>query len=221
MPFTCPNCSTTHEKVPGYVAQEVLTQRLKAKTEEVTRLTQRVASLEASGKEASALQAELDAARTELTQIREAATVKEAFNAHNIGDDAELRDSFRAIYTSQMTTFEGDEKPSFAEWLGSDDAKNHVLLRSHYAAPAQAAPAADPAAPAAPPRPKPANPNATVAPTPAASSQGVTAAELMGVFQSPAYKALPFDQRKALRAQWQQDLAAGNMTTLPDIPSPS
>lgn len=219
MPFKCPNCDTVHEKVAGYVSQEVLTQRLAAKTEEIKTLTATLEKASTDAADIGAIRADRDAARAELAELRDAHAISEAFTAHGIADDADLRTSFRTMYASAVAG--ADEAPSFIDWLASDQAKGHVLLRGHYgaqtAAPAVPTEEAKPAQPANSPVRAVPNTNAGTVPTTPTAPAKLTTADWADVFESPAYKALDYKKRRALRQQWQADIAAGRGLTRADL----
>lgn len=217
MPFTCPNCDSTHEKVPGYVAQEEHTRRLNSKTEEIRALTSRVAELDALASDARAIRAERDRLAGELDSVREAGRIADAFASQGIADDPDLRDSFRAIYSSHIADLADDERPTFGDWLGSDAAREHVLLRPHYAAPPDDAGPAGDATENPPARTRIPNTDRHASDAPTTRPAPITPADLVSVFESSAYKGLPYSERTRLRAQWAQEIQAGTLTQVPTV----
>ena len=213
MSFKCPNCDTVHDKVPGYVSQEKLQERINAKTEEINTLTARVKALESDAADLPAIRAERDRLTGELAALQEAGTISEAFRAQGIAEDENLRGSFRTIYNSAMAGVAEDERTSFVDWLASDAAKGHVLLKAHYGDPSAPPAPVDPNAPKPAPKAPVVNTSAGVVEPPAAATTKITPGDLGAVFESAAYKALPHEKRKALRRQWAADLAAGKEIT--------
>lgn len=219
MPFKCPNCDAEHSKVPGYVAQEVLTDRLKAKSEENARLSARVAELEPAATAAEELRRERDEARKEAAAVKEAGANAEAFRAIGV-ESAELQAAFKVVYDSAMAGVDEAERVPMSEWVKGDEARGHVLLRNHYTASAPTTPAEAPAQRAAPTR-RAVDTEAGASDGPPSNARPPTPAELMAVMNDARYKALPFNQRRALRDSWQAGLADGTLKGIPSIPDPA
>lgn len=192
----CPHCSETHA-VDGFTKDELeekIRARVKAKNEEIALYQAKISDLEKI--DVDTITRERDEAVRELSSIREASAVSEAFATVGIQGDDALRGAFRTIYDATMIG--RDEKPAFAEWVQSDEARGHVLLRSHYpAAPPAGTQSAAP--PPSTPRPPPSTEgNAAGADT---SRARLAPADLRAYFASPEYRALPKEQREAKRAE--------------------
>jgi hypothetical protein len=200
---TCPHCSEAHV-VDGFTKKDVeaaVTSRIKSKNAEIDLLNKRISDLEAV--DVSAITRERDDAVRELATIREASEVDAAFSGVGIAADEALRGAFRTIYESATTGAE--DRPSFAAWVQSDDARNHVLLRSHYAPPAGDGRAAAPGVPPVkPPKAAPPEGNVAAADT---RTKAPTPAEVAAYFRSPEYRALPKDDRAAKRAELEAQIA--------------
>jgi hypothetical protein len=197
---TCPHCSESHV-VDGFTKKDVeaaVTSRLKSKNAEIDLLNKRISDLEAV--DVSAITRERDDAVRELATIREASEVDAAFSTVGIATDEALRGAFRTIYESSTTGAE--DRPSFASWVQSDDARNHVLLRSHYAAPP--AGEAKGVAPVKPPKAAPPEGNVSAADT---RTKAPTPAEVAAYFRSAEYRTLPKDERAARRAEIESRVA--------------
>lgn len=190
----CPHCSETHV-VDGFAKEEVeekIKTRIKAKNDEIALYQAKIADLQKV--DVDTIARERDEAVRELATIREASAVAEAFGSVGITADDALRGAFRTIYDS--ATAGKEDRPSFAEWVQGDDAKNHVLLRAHY--PAPPAPGTKP-----PPAPKP-PPSTENGTAPAGTRDGkLSPADLRAYFASPEYRALPKEERAAKMAELQ------------------
>lgn len=203
----CPECDHSF-KPSGFMTQEAHEERLKKKTAQVTAKEAEIGLLKDalqeakdSGSEAEELREKLTAATTELSGIKEAAEVSEAFAA--AGVNPELVDSFRSLYASAIA---GEDEPApFAEWVQTDAAKTHPLLAPHYTAPT------DPSEPGTPAPPStPATPRATASVVPPATGTGPqNATDLQQLFASPAYQSLEPAEQRAKLAELRNSMGQG------------
>ncbi len=209
---SCPSCSHAFD-VEGAGDQAKFQQRLKAKGDEAKALADKIRALEEGASTLDALRSERDALRSELEGVRSAAEIGAAFASAGVADDEAIRSSFQAIYQSQMADVAEDERTPYSEWIGSEAARGHVLLSSCYAPqgeqpPAEQPPAGQPPAGNAPrvPRSIPNTEAGTLTPS-TAPAKPPTVEEVRAYFRSPAYRALPPEQRKAEQARLQSEMS--------------
>lgn len=212
MSFKCPGCDAVHEKVPGYVSQDKMTERLAAKGTEIAALKDRVRELEPLASNSEAIALERDQLKGRISDMEAASQVDAAFSAAKVAPAA--RDGFKAIYDSAMAGKDEADRQPFHEWVGSEEARGHVLLKGHYDQ-------ADGAAPASTPAAAPATPTSPVVNTdtggdpPNTNPQPIGAQALQDYFASEAYTALPREKRTEVRTSLRAQFKAGKLTALP------
>lgn len=151
---------------------EVLAERLGAKTKQIDTLKGQVLELNASLQEASTASASLEKLQAELAAERDAA----AFRRAGLDPESKDLDLIRWAHEKHVAELPDDQKPGdlaahFREWIAADEgAKTHRYTSHLFKAPADAAPAAAPP-PAAPPVAPPAAPPPPVTTTGAPDPQ--------------------------------------------------
>lgn len=214
MGFKCPNCETVHEKVEGYVSQDVLTSRLSAKSAENKALTDEVKRLRTDAGDVAAIRAERDRLKAEIEEVQTQAQVAEAFGTANV--DPAAREGFRAIYDSQMAGKGEGDRVAYHEWIGSDEARNHVLLAPHYKGEGDTTPAATTQpTDGTPPTPRPRTSGTdTGSPAPTTGAP-ITPDALGAYFQSDAFRAMELDKQREVTQSLMEQARAGTLTALP------
>lgn len=224
MKVKCAHCSQEHD-VPGVVSRESLTTQVAAKQAEIDLLTKQITDYG----DVAALRRDLEAARSELDQVKTQGQVDAAFRSSGVPEDAAVRAGFRAIYDSQMAGLEADKRTPYHEWLGSEAAQAHPLLRPHYqgqqghgqgqppgATGATGATGAPPGRMAGQGQPQGDN---GAAPPPVQGGGLKTAEDVARYLQSPEYRALPLDQQRARRQELQSQHGLGGLFQRQALPS--
>lgn len=216
MAANCPHCTKPIESLSGFVSQADLEARLKEKNTQIQTLTTQVTELTPKAQSFDTVNTALANAQRDLTTAREDFSLA---TKHGIKDPVTLA-GLRAVHGVAMAALPEDKRVGLDGWLDGDG-RQHPLVAPVLAAPAApAAPAtqapatqqpAAPAAPApaaapvvaAPAAPAPNNlPNVNVnVVTPPTQQTKLTPAQLAEYFKSPAYLALPKEQRAAKRAE--------------------
>lgn len=203
MAVKCPHCS---EELAGYVPQDELVRRLKAKDDALSELKTQARELAGLRERA----AEAEALRAELLEIRGASERDAAYTAHGVVADAKIRDRLARVYRAEAEGVEG--APSFSDWLASEDTRAlfaGAYTRSTAAAPAKSTP--PPPAPVTAAKPAARTELGAVTETPA--RVGHTPETLRAYLASPAYRALPPEERARERARLQAETAAQSTGT--------
>lgn len=161
---------------------EVLAERLGAKTKQIDTLKGQVLELNASLQEASTASASLEKLQAELAAERDAA----AFQRAGLDPESKDLDLIRWAHERHVADLPDDQKPAdvtahFREWVAADDgAKAHRYTSHLFKAPADVAPPpATPTAvtpPAAPPAAPPPPVTTTGAPDPQPGKRWTSAA---------------------------------------------
>lgn len=210
MPYktTCPSCDHGFD-VEGAGDQAKFQERLAAKNAEAKSLAAEIGKMRTAAEEATSLRTERDALRSEIEGIRSSAAIGEAFASAGVADDEAVRASFRVIYDSAVAGLEGDDRPDYADWIGSDEARGHVLLAPCYTAaqePGNDTPAENNGAESRRvPRSLP-NTDASSATPPIAPTPKRTPEEVQAYFRSPEYRSLPKERRTEIRSQMATDV---------------
>jgi hypothetical protein len=202
----CPHCSVDIESLPGFVSQEKLEERLKAKSGEIDILKTSLSTAQAKAQGFAGL-------TLELSQLKEANTARDQAQVRGTamteaGLDPSLLPHVEALYSSATSGMA--EKPTLSDWLAKDG-KEHPILSPHFGAPPAAGtpPALGTPPAGTPPVGTPPAPNLNPqtilgAKPPAPPATGVpSAADVQKYFQSPEFKAMPRDAQKAKFAEVQ------------------
>ena len=202
MGVKCPHCS---EELAGYVPQDELVRRLKAKDDALSELKTQARELAGLRERA----AEAETLRAELLEIRGATEREAAYTTHGVVPDAKIRDRLARVYRAEAEGVEG--APSFADWLASEDTR--ALFAGAYARPAAAPAKSTPPPPAPVTAAKPAARTELGAVTETPARVGHTPETLRAYLASPAYRALPPEERARERARLQAETAAQSTGT--------
>ena len=210
MPFKCPNCDATHEKVPGYVSQEDVQKRINAKNSEIDALKGRVKELEPLASDSDAVRQERDGLKARIAEIEAQVEIDQAFADQKI--DSAAREGFKAIHASAMAGKAEEDRIPLHEWIGTDEAREHVLLKAHYGQGDGKPPASVP----------PANPSGrgvlntdNGGDPPTNKPQVISPQMLQEYFASEAYTSLPREERRKVASELQGQVKAGKLTALP------
>lgn len=201
MPIKCPHCSENVEDAYSKdETQRMIRERVSSKDEEIK--TVKAERDEATRKVLTADQ---------RIERAERVAVNAAFQSAGVADDATIRRGFELFYNEATGGKEDGDKPTYAEWIVSEDAKKHPMLSTHFAnSHGGSGPKDPPADPANPPKDPPADPantpggppspppNANAGATnPPDQKKKMSPDDLATYFRSDEFRALSREDQKA------------------------
>lgn len=202
MSATCPHCSAEIERLPGFVPDATLKERLKkqgeAKDAEIALLKQRATELDTKATEYDALKSQFETLQKEHTSFTTRATHTEALRT--AGLNPEFLPSVEALHNSAMASLDEGERTTLVEWL-EGAGREHPLLAPHFAAGAAPAGSGQPSGQASPPSPpRPRIPPEGGQPPPVGSAR-MTPDQTRAYFNSEQFQRLPRAEKDAKIAE--------------------
>lgn len=201
MGYNCPKCNEAIDAV----SKQTFDERVRSNAEALKAAKDAAVESQNKAKAAEEKAGKFDAVHAELVGLKTASARNEAFQKAGIAADEKVRARFAAIFDAEQSGKPEGEALEFGAWLEAEDTRADPFLAPHFKPAGQTgANQQQSQQPAA--KPKVTTRTETGAGDPPAGAAIVpkTPAELQAHLNSPAYKGLPKEQRRAELARLQQ-----------------